>query len=282
VGGIEHAAMHLLYARFITKALRDMGYLSFDEPFKPLIHQGIILGSDGQKMSRRNGAVAPDVYIEQYGSDAFRMYLGFGFSYREGGPWNDEGIKAISKFLSKVGRIAESCLNSGKSENKNEADGDLEYIRNYTIKEVAKDYDNFEFNTAIARIMEYANAVLKYQAGDNRCFNYEKDVIKDLILLLAPMAPHFTEELWEAMGFEYSVHNQKFPEYNEQKLVKKAVSIAVQINGAVKKVISVPSPIDDEELKEFVLKEQKIADAVNGREIKKVIIVKDRIINFVI
>mgnify|MGYP000920151455 CR=1 FL=1 len=285
VGGVEHATMHLLYARFITKALRDMGYLNFDEPFTSLVHQGIILGSDGQKMSKRNGAVSPDVYIDQYGSDVFRLYLGFGFSYRDGGPWNDDGIKAMARFVAKIGRIVERYINSRKqvqNEFTDRPDENLEYVRHFTIQQVTHDMDDFQFNTAIARIMELTNALIKYQADHKRCAEYEKAVIKDLLLLLAPLAPHFIEEMWETMGYKYSVHNQKWPKWDESKLLKNNISIAVQVNGKLREVICVSQGVEDEPLKEFVLNNPRIKELISHQEIRKVIIVKDRIVNIVI
>ena len=154
IGGAEHAAMHLLYARFITKALRDMGHLGFDEPFKSLVHQGTILGADGQKMSKSRGnTISPDDYITRHGSDVFRMYLGFGFAYTDGGPWNDDGVKAIVKFVSRIDRLVEEAKAWPKSSaGALDSDGkDLQYARHYAIKAVTADADRFQFNTSISR-----------------------------------------------------------------------------------------------------------------------------------
>lgn len=284
VGGVEHASMHLLYARFITRALRDMGYVSFDEPFSSLVHQGVILGSDGQKMSKRNGAVSPDEYISQYGSDVFRMYLCFGFSFHDGGMWSDKGIKAIARFTARVSRIVEEYLNNRAECGKMplQIDSGLDYVRNYTIREVTGDIDDFQFNTAVARIMEFANAISAYQTGDNRNTAFEEAVVKDLLLLLAPLAPHFTEELWESIGCEYSIHNHRFPVYDEAKLARDLMQIPVQVDGRLREVIQAPADINDDALKELVIGNHKINDIISGREIRRVIIVKGRLVNIVL
>lgn len=283
VGGIEHAAMHLLYARFVTKALRDMGYLNFGEPFPSLFHQGIITGKDGKKMSKRNGAASPDVLIEQYGSDVFRMYLGFGFSYVDGGPWDDDGIKAIARFVSRIGRLAENftVLKAEKIAIEYAADEELEYVRNYTIKQVANDLEVFSFNTAIARIMEFVNAVSDYQKKQNRNSIYEQTLLKDLILLLAPLAPHLAEELWEYIGCSYSVHNQRFPSFDESKLIRDTINIAVQVNGTLRDVISINNDMDEDEIKQKALSSTKVQISIGGKYIKKIIYIKGRIVNIV-
>jgi leucyl-tRNA synthetase len=283
VGGIEHAAMHLLYARFITKALRDMGYLDFGEPFPSLFHQGIITGKDGKKMSKRDGAVSPDVLIDQYGSDVFRMYLGFGFSYMDGGPWDDDGIKSIVRFVSRIGRVLE-CFNTLSEKETTDCTSinpDLEYIRHFTIKQVISDVEAFCFNTAIARIMEYVNAIQKYQAQSDRSAKYEKALIEDLTLLLAPLAPHLAEEMWQYIGNDYSVHNRLLPVCDEDKLIRNTVKIAVQINGTLRDVIEVESSSDDEIIKAKAVSSDKVKMYVSDKEIKKIIYVKNKLINIV-
>lgn len=282
VGGIEHAAMHLLYARFVTKALRDMGYLSFGEPFPSLTHQGIITGSDGKKMSKRQGAVSPDVLIDQYGSDVLRLYLGFGFSYLDGGPWSDTGIKAVARFVAKLGRLADGFV-SIKNENTAiyGADGELEYIRHYTVKQVTADLEAFGFNTAIARLMEFANAIGRYQKSAGRNAPFEEAMFKDLLLLLAPLAPHLAEELWAHIGGPYSVHSQSFPVHDEAKLVRDTVPIAVQVNGSLRDVVTVSPDADKEAVKRIALTSRKVQNSVGGREIGRIIYIKDKLINLV-
>ena len=280
VGGAEHACMHLLYARFFTKAFRDMGYLNFDEPFTSLVHQGTILGPDGEKMSKSRGnVVSPDEYISKYGSDAFRMYLGFGFAYIEGGPWNDGGIRSVSKYLDRVERLVDKVY-SGKDENDPSKDSkELLFIKNRTIKAVDGDLDTFSFNTAIARLMEFTNALYRYTEGSYD-IEVAKDCIRTLLLLLAPIAPHFSEELWERTGGEYSIFNQDFPKFDEKHLVMDEITYPLQVNGKLKDRFALPADYSEEQIREYVL--DKYSDIFEGMEIVKLIIVPKRIVNAVI
>lgn len=278
IGGQEHACMHLLYARFFTKAFHDMGLIGFDEPFTSLVHQGIILGPDGERMSKSRGnVVSPDEFIEKYGSDVFRMYLGFGFNYVEGGPWNDDGIKAVHKFLQRVERLVESvlALPSGAGT----ADRQLEYQINYAIKRINDDIPAFSFNTAIARMMEVVNAFYKYMDGTPDG-TYAFDVLRKLILLLSPFAPHFCEEMWERMGLEYSIFNQDFPVCDERALVSDTCNMAIQINGKVRAKFDIDASATKEQVEAFV--RENFADLFEGREIKKFIVVPKRIVNIVL
>lgn len=285
VGGPEHACMHLLYARFITKALRDMGYLNFDEPFKSLTHQGIILGPDGNRMSKSRGnVVSPDQYIEQYGSDVFRMYLMFGFNYTEGGPWDDNGIKSIAKFADRIERLVVRAneLRSNKHSEPTHADKELLYAEAYAVKCVDRDMNNFSFNTAIARLMEYVNALYKYDASENESGFVFKKCVDSLILLLAPCAPHFAEELWSMRGYKKSVFLTDYPVCDENALVKDEVVIAVQVNSKMKAKIDVPTESTDEEAKAIALTDASVAKAVEGKQIVKVIYVKGRLLNLIV
>ena len=217
VGGPEHACMHLLYARFITKALRDMGYLNFDEPFTSLTHQGLILGPDGLKMSKSKGnTISPDDYIKEYGADVFRMYLMFGFAYTEGGAWSDDGIKSVNRFVERIERIIDTAREAiSKGENNkttmDKAEKELNYWRHNTIKSVTDDTDKLQFNTAIARMMEFINALSKYTQEKEMNLDFLKDVVYDYLRLLAPFAPHFSEEQWNLLGNSYSIFNEAWP-----------------------------------------------------------------------
>ncbi|WHE06863.1 leucine--tRNA ligase [Thermoanaerobacterium thermosaccharolyticum] len=287
IGGAEHACMHLLYARFVTKALRDLGYLDFDEPFKSLIHQGIILGPDGNKMSKSRGnTISPDEYINEYGSDVFRMYLMFGFAFTEGGPWNDDGIKAMSRFIQRIERLIDKFIEDKDKSGKDEISKDekeLNYVRNYTIKSVTDDAEKFQFNTAIARIMELVNALYKYDGEvENKNMKLYEETIADLIRVLAPFAPHFSEEMWERMGYSYSVFNQKWPEYDEKALVKDTVEIAIQVNGKVRGRLEISSDATEKEIQDSALSCDNIRQFIDGKEIKKVIVVKNRLVNIVV
>lgn len=272
VGGIEHACMHLLYARFFTKALRDMGYLNFDEPFQSLVHQGTILGSDGEKMSKSRGnTVSPDEYVEEYGADVLRGYLMFGFNYVDGGPWTDDGIKSIYKFYTKVERLTNAFIES------DERYIEVDKVLHKTIFAVRTDIEKFQFNTCMSRIMEYTNALVKIE---NK--GIPKYYIEQLLLLLAPFAPHITEELWESIGNEYSIYNQKYPEYDEEKIKEEEKVIGIQVNGKLRGEVSVTTNDTEEIVREKVLQMESVTKYLDGKEIKKFIYIPNKIVNIVI
>ena len=286
VGGPEHAAMHLLYSRFIAKAMRDMGLVDFDEPFTSLVHQGIILGPDGNRMSKSRGnTVAPDEYVDKYGSDVFRTYLAFGFAYTDGGPWDDKGLQAIVKFIRRIERVVEDIKDYPKTDiasiELGNAEKDLNYVLNYTIKNASFDTDRFQFNTAIARMMELLNAIGKYQQSGSVNEAFLRYVVEKLILLLSPYAPHFAEESWEIIGNEYSVFNQKWPEYDEKALVLSTIEIPVQINGKVQFKVNVDTEADQTAVEALVRADARLEDCLKGRQIVKFIYVKGRIVNVV-
>ena len=281
VGGQEHATMHLLYARFFTKALRDMGYLDFDEPFKSLVHQGIILGSDGQKMSKSKGnTINPDGYIQKFGSDVLRMYLEFAFAYTDGGPWSDAGIESMARFVKRVENLFEKAQAVSDVGNVLGADeNELNYIRHFTIKSVSHDMDGFQFNTSLARMMEYLNALSKYVQGSvNKTFLNE--CLRTYILLLAPFAPHFAEELWESIGEKGSVFNEPWPVFDEGVLSAREKTIVIQINGKLKGQIKVSPDCPEEEVKQKAIAEVEVTLA--GREIKKTIYVPNKLVSIVV
>ena len=286
VGGAEHACMHLLYARFFTKALRDMGYLDFDEPFKRLIHQGVILGPDGNRMSKSHGnVVSPDEYVEQYGSDAFRLYLMFGFSYTEGGPWNDDGIKAVAKFLDRVEKLVlkvkEYPVPEGEAPFGAEEKA-LNYARNFAIQRVARDMEAFSFNTAVARLMELVNAVNKYDGLGNKNVALLKDTVKDLVLLLAPCAPHTSEELWEIMGGKNSVFTENYPKEDEAALVLDETEYAVQVNSKIVCRAMIANGMTNEEIEEKVKALPEVTARMEGKTVKKCIVVPGRLVNLIV
>ncbi len=270
VGGIEHACMHLLYARFFVKALRDMGYLNFDEPFKSLVHQGTILGPDGEKMSKSKGnTVSPDEYVEEYGSDVLRGYLMFGFNYVDGGPWTDDGIKSINKFYNRIVKLVENI------DEKEKEIPELEVSLHKTIKAVRTDIEKFQFNTCISRIMEYTNALSKHD-------KIPRKYIENLILLLAPFAPHITEELWESIGNPYSVYNQSYPEYDEEKTKDESKTIGIQVNGKLRGEVSVTESDTEDSVKEKVLSEENIKKYTDEKEIVKFIYVPNKIVSIIV
>ena len=284
VGGAEHAAMHLIYTRFITKVLRDLGYVDFDESFPSLKHQGLILGPDGNKMSKSKGnTIAPDEFVDKYGADTLRMYIMFAFAFEEGGPWDNNGIKSMSKYINRVDSYIER-LKKHLGELVDEVkDGDkgLDYAYNYALKEITKDVNDFAFNTAIARLMELTNELIKYENE----FGYTKklfDITQKFIVIFSIFAPHFGEEIWHELGNDSFVYTNEWPKVDESKLVKDTFKLPVQINGKVRDVLEFENGIDEEKIKEQVMSSEKIKEQLKGKEIVKEIYIKGRIYNIVI
>ncbi|ADL52975.1 leucine--tRNA ligase [Clostridium cellulovorans] len=286
VGGPEHATMHLLYARFVTKALRDMGLVNIDEPFKSLTHQGLILGPDGLKMSKSKGnTISPDTYISEFGADVFRMYLMFGFDYTEGGPWSDDAIKSMARFVDRVERVITSAVEEMKKSGKtsiDKAEKDLNFVRHNTIKSVLFDMDKMQFNTSIARIMEFTNALSKYLNEEEKNSAFIKEVVIDYLRILAPFAPHFAEEMWETIGGNFSIFNESFPTFDEKALVKDEVEIAIQVNGKIKAKIMVATGLEEDVIKETALADADVKAAIGDKTVAKVIVIKGRLVNIVV
>ena len=267
IGGSEHATMHLLYARFITKCLRDLGYLSFDEPFKNLFHQGTIT-KDGNKMSKSKGnTVSPDTFIDNYGSDTFRCYLMFMGPFDEGGDWNDKGIKGIDRFLHRSYRLV-------NKNNNNRISSKDEYIFNHTIDYITRNMHGMKFNTCLSKLMEFVNHF--YEIGLND--DYRVVFVK----LLSPFAPHLSEELWSILGNDTSVFNESWPTFDTSKLEMSTIDIAVQINGKVRAIISIENNLNKEDVLIKAKEENKIKKYLDKKEIKKEIYIPGKIINFVV
>ncbi len=289
VGGAEHATMHLLYARFINMVLHDLGHINFDEPFQALRHQGIIKGPDGLRMSKSRGNVVnPEEYLEKYGSDVFRCYLMFGFEFEKGGPWSDEGIAALDRFLNRIWRLFDRYLwvfrNGNEYTEMGEAEQRLNKILHRSIKGATDDIERFHFNTAISRIMELVNGVYRYAEGrpaEEINAGFLKEVLEKLILLLAPFAPHLAEELWEKSGHEYSIFNQSWPEFDPSAMEEDIVSYGILINGKVRAQMKVPRTFSREEIEKTALETGRIPDLLKGKTIRKIIVVPGSVVNIV-
>lgn len=284
VGGVEHATGHLLYSRFITKFLRDIGCLDFDEPFQRLFHQGMILGADGKKMSKRNTSKTADDYVNKFGSDALRLHMMFSLKYADGGIWDDAGIVHMKEFMERVERIVLKWGKlTGNVNNYNAAEKDLDYVLHNAIKEVANGYESFSFNTAVAECMKLVNAMYKY---DQNCeqinAKFAKDVAKKLLILMAPAAPHFTEELWEQLGEKYSIFNQHYPVCDESKIVLDEVEIAVQVNSKIVARMLVPTSADNATILNIVKQDDKVRSQLDGKEVLKEIVVPKRLVNLIV
>ena len=279
IGGAEHACMHLLYARFFTKALRDMGYLNFDEPFLSLVHQGTILGPDGFKMSKSRGnVVSPDDSIQKYGADIFRVYLEFCFSYIEGGPWNENGLESVQRFFDRVERLVTKTYEVTYHKNPyGKEEKELNFVRNSTIKSVTRDLEAFSFNTAVAHLMEFVNAMMAYDQAVKEKNELFKDCIIDLVKLLAPFAPHFGEELWEMLKMPYSVFNQKYPEFDPSALILDEIEYAIQINSKIKDRLAISKDASKEEIENKALE----VLGIDRGATKKIIVVPGRLVNVI-
>lgn len=283
VGGMEHANSHLIYSRFITKFLFDQEVIKFDEPFLRLVHQGMILGPNGQKMSKSKGNIInPDDILQNYGSDALRLYLLFGFNFVDGGPWNDDGLKGAAKFLTRLERIVQNAFALEAGENVAQygaAEKDLDYARNFTIKEYEANMKTFSFNSAVARVMEFTNALYKYNLEARKNSNFMQDHVRDLLKLLAPFAPYTAEELWHQIDEDVSVFKSGFPECDETKLIKNSVEYVVQINSKIVGRFDVPSDSTKEQIDQSA--RELVAEKLAGKSVLKSIIIPNKLINFV-
>ena len=284
VGGKEHAAMHLIYSRFMTKALRDLGYLSFDEPFMKLIHQGMVLGPDGNKMSKSKGnTVSPEEYIEKYGSDIFRMYIMFGFDYRQGGPWDEKGIESMTKYFSRIERLI-NTINELKDNSENNVTDKEKYLlrfKNQTIQAMTRDIDDFRFNTAIARSMELFNKINAYIKEKQINVKILKDTTKTFIKLLTPLAPHFAEEQWEKLGEKSFAYQENWPLVSENEIKGGTKDIPVQVNGKLKACVTVNEDMTPSEILEKIKNDPKVIEILEKNQIQKDIYIPGKIYNIV-
>jgi leucyl-tRNA synthetase len=284
VGGAEHATMHLLYARFFVKALRDMGYLNINEPFKRLFHQGIVLGPDGQKMSKSRGnVVAPDEYVEKYGADTVRCYMMFIGPFDAGGVFRADNLEGVWRFLNRFWNLVTDNWSEGNvtGEETGEARA-VERLRHKTIKRVTEDIAAFRFNTALAALMECNNAMLKLQNTPvARSAAYQR-TLETMMQLLAPMAPHITEELWHQTGHSGSIHTTQWPTYDEAMTRDETFTLVVQVNGKVRERIEVPTDVSEEEVRRQVLNNERVMSFIGDATVQKVIYIPGRLANVVV
>ena len=283
-GGAEHAVMHLLYSRFFIKSLRDMGMLDVDEPFLRLFNQGVILGSDHEKMSKSRGNVVnPDDVVGQVGADAVRCFLMFIGPWDQGGPWSDEGINGVVRWLNRVWSLAEN--DAGRldaSPTDAAAVRETQRILHQTIRKCYDDLDKFKFNTTIAFLMELVNRLNRVWNDQSIDSDTWRDCIEQFLLMLAPIAPHVSEELWERTGHAYSVHQQRFPAWDDDLAAEEEITLVVQVNGRVRDRIAVSAGIDDEQAKELALASERVQAHVNGKTVRNVVYVPGRLVNVVV
>ncbi len=284
VGGAEHATLHLLYSRFFIKALRDMGHLSINEPFTRLFHQGTVLGPDGQKMSKSRGnVVAPDEYVEKYGADTVRCYMMFIGPFDAGGVFKADNLEGIWRFLNRFWNLAtDGWVEGHVSTEETSESRAVERLRHKTIKRVTEDMSSFRFNTALAALMECNNALIKRQNEPVARTAAYRRTLETMMQLLAPMAPHITEELWHITGHTDSIHTTSWPTYDEAMTVDETFTLVVQVNGKVRERIEVAQDISEEEVRKQVLNNPKVLNFIGDATVQKVIYVPGRLANIVI
>lgn len=291
VGGIEHAILHLLYSRFFTKALHDLGLVGFDEPFKNLLTQGMVL-KDGSKMSKSKGnTVDPDEIFKNYGADTARTFILSDSPPARDFDWSDAGVEGCYKFLNRVWRLVSTnqekiTFNYKVPETRTKANDDLVRMVHISIKGITNDISNdFQFNTVISKYRELANYIsdwtnkAQWNDEDKNVFSF---AILTLMKLMSPVAVHMTEEVWTSLGAKTSIHDEKWCEYDENLAKASSITLVVQINGKVRDKIEVDEALDQEELKKIALESQKVKDATEGKQVVKVIVVPKKLVNIVV
>ncbi|MFZ7103279.1 MAG: leucine--tRNA ligase [Peptococcaceae bacterium] len=289
IGGVEHAILHLMYARFFTKFLKDINLVSVDEPFTNLLTQGMVL-KDGSKMSKSKGnVVSPEEIINKYGADTARLFILFAAPPERDLEWNDQAVEGCYRFLNRVWRLCVSYLEeitgiSGEIGELEGADKDLRRLTHLTIKKISEDVEaRFNFNTAISAIMELVNGLYNYkdkQARPNLLV--VKEAVESLILMLAPFAPHIAEELWFAMGKTQSVHDQKWPVYAPEAVVVDEVTVVVQVNGKVRDKMIIPVGLEQAQVEETALSQPKVQEHLRDMQVKKVVVIPNKLVNIVV
>ncbi len=293
IGGIEHAVLHLLYSRFFVKVLRDMGYLQVDEPFRNLLTQGMVI-KDGFKMSKSKGNVVdPDDMIQAYGADTVRLFCLFASPPEKDLDWSEQGVEGSFRFLSRMWRLVSENLEALKSADPYRRESplteDLAQLRrktHQTIKKVTEDIrERFHFNTAIAAIMELVNLI--YQVLDSRpadpmLWPVVREAVEAAIVVSSPMVPHISEELWSILGHEELLLNTGWPKWDDRALKAEEMLIVVQINGKLRSRITAPADATDKELEDLSLKDSRIRDFIEGKQVRKIIVVPKKLINIVV
>jgi len=277
VGGAEHAVLHLLYARFWHKLLYDLGWVSTKEPFKKLVNQGMILGNDGQKMSKSRGNVVnPDTVIDRYGADSMRLYEMFMGPLDAVKPWNMQGVEGVYRFLQKVWRLIVGDDGNPQSAIVNEpAQNESLRLLHKTIKKVTTDIENMAFNTAISQMMIFVNEY-------SRLPRLSKKAIESFVILLSPFAPHIAEELWQRLGHSGTITYQPWPEFDDGLTTDPEVELAIQVNGKLRDRLTFSADADEETIKEKALASERVQELLEGKSVRKVIVIKNRLVNIVI
>ena len=284
-GGIEHAILHLLYARFFTKVIRDLGLIDHGEPFLRLRNQGMILSEEGVKMSKSRGTqIAPDELVAVHGADALRLHLMYLGPWEQGGPWNSRGIAGMERFIRRAFSLVldESAR---RQDGKTASDAEtaaLRRLRAKTVQRVTEDLDGFQFNTMVAALIEYVNELMRLRETPVAQTPAWREALETLVLLMAPSTPFLAEELWERLGMPYSVHQQRWPTFDAALTAEATVEVVIQVNGKVRDRLLLPADLAEAEARARALAQPKIVEALAGREPQKVIYVPDRLVSVVV
>jgi leucyl-tRNA synthetase len=282
-GGIEHATKHLLYARFFTKAMRDLGLIDFGEPFLRLFNQGIILGEDSEKMSKSRGNVIdPDALVDELGADTVRLFLMFLGPWNLGGPWNSRGIVGPQRFLERAFTVVTDTAHNATEERDDDATRQLRRVTHQTIRDVTRDVESFSFNTMVAHLMEFVNELMRQKDDAVAETAAWREALETLALLMAPAAPYMAEELWSRLDKPFSVHTQEWPTWSEELAAEDTIEVAVQVNGKVRGHIELPADAGEAEALSAAKANDRIRDYLDGKTIVKEIYVPGRLVNFVV
>ena len=279
-GGAEHAVMHLLYARFFWKVARDLGIVPGDEPFVRLFNQGHIVVEQAKMSKSRGNVITPDEYVTRLGADTVRCYLMFMGPWEHGGEWDDSGIFGIHRWLNRVwGLVLGAAPSDGADP---EATHQLRHVTHKTTRRVTEDMERFRFNTMLAALMEYSNFLAKAKESGRMDASAWQEAIDTLLLLMAPSAPHFAEELWARLGKPYSIHQQPWPKWDEDLAREEEITLVVQVNGKVRDRLQVPADIDEERAKELALASQRVQSHIAGKQAQRIIYVPGKLVNVVV
>jgi leucyl-tRNA synthetase len=292
IGGVEHAVLHLLYSRFFTKVIRDIGLTDIKEPFERLLTQGMVI-KDGAKMSKSKGNVVdPDFLIDKYGTDTVRLFCMFAAPPEKDLEWSDQGVEGSYRFLNRIWAIINRNIDPLRDndtlkgiDHRQLDKKSLQLLRktHQTIKRVTNNIErNYHFNTAIAALMELINEITSFQpltAADNFVLKFS---IMQAVLLLGPFAPHIAEEIWKKLGSSAGIFSETWPDWDEGLTKEDEIELVIQINGKLRNKVMIPAGLDDDAIKEQSLQDQKISEYIKGRSIKKIIVVKGKLVNIVL
>jgi leucyl-tRNA synthetase len=277
IGGAEHTYMHLLYARFFVKALHKIGHLNFNEPFLKLRHQGMVLDKEGNKMSKSKGNVInPDDMVEKFGADSVRTYMLFSTPLEDAVMWNESNVVGVHRFLNKVWKIFEEkelvACGQGKC---GDVPKEIPPLFHKTVKKVTEDIESFNFNTAVAQMMIFVNESIKYE-------KLPQSAMERFLIILSPFAPHMAEEIWNKLGHTESIFLSAWPAYDVKLIKDEKINLVIQVNGKVRDTLRVVADISEEEAKKVALDSEKIKAHIAGREIIKIIYIKNKLISIVV